>query len=160
MTSYVNVSGKLSWCKPNALNKFGKWSVTVHPDIKGQQTIDDLKSKGLKNHVKMDDDGKYVSFSRDPSKLIKGQLRTFQPPPVYGPDGKTELTVSVGNGSDGTVRLEVYPFQSPTGGNGIAARWDSAMITNLIPYEGSKDFGDTDVPKVMQEKRAETFWED
>jgi len=140
-TEYVFVKGKLSWVKTTVPNEWGKWTCTIHPNEESLNKIRDLQAEGVKNVLKKDDDGYYVTFSRPTQKMIKGKVIGLAPPEVLQADGKTPLTGQlVGNGSDGVVKVEVYSHSTPGGGKAKAARLLSIKIDNLIPFELKRDF--------------------
>jgi hypothetical protein len=94
--------------------------------------------------MKKDDDGYYIQFSREPSKLMRGKVVAFAAPKVVDKDGVPIDGSRVGNGSDVTVRLEVYQHGTPNGGKAKAARFDSIRIDNLVPYQPDRDLGSQD----------------
>lgn len=140
-TEYVYIKGKLSWVKTQVPDEWGKWKVTVHPTPESLEKIRELQGEGIKNVLKKDDDGYKCTFSRPTQKMVKGKVIGLTPPEVLQADGKTPLTgVLVGNGSDGTVKLEVYQHGTPGGGKAKAARLLSIKVDNLIPFEMKRDF--------------------
>ena len=137
-TEIVYIQGKASWFRAKQPNQWDKYSVQIHPNAEGLQIIRDLQAKGLKNTVKKDDDGYFVNFTRPVSKEYKsGKRQTFAPPTVVDKDGNS-YDGQVGNGSDVTLKLEVYEHATPAGKNAVAARWASAKIDNLVPFELEK----------------------
>jgi len=140
-TENIFIQGKLSWVKVQVPDEWGKWKVTVHPNAASLDKIRDLQAEGLKNVLKKDEDGYFVSFSRPTQKMMKGKVIGLTPPELLMADGKTPLQgVLVGNGSDGTVKLEVYQHGTPGGGKAKAARLVSIRVDNLIPFEINRDF--------------------
>jgi hypothetical protein len=136
-TEHVNIQGKVKWFRYKQPNKFGKWSHDMYPNNEGVEKIRELQAKGLKNVLKKDDEGYYITFSRPTSREMRGKVIGFTPPLIFGPDGVTQTHEDVGNGSDVTTKLEVYSYGGGhTGINkGIAARWLSSKIDNLIPFD-------------------------
>ena len=140
-TEHVYIQGKLSWVKCQVPDEWGKWKVTVHPTPASLEKIRELQAEGIKNVIKKDDDGYKCTFSRPTQKTIKGKVVGLTPPEILQADGKTPLTgVLVGNGSDGTIKLEVYTHGTPGGGKAKAARLLSIKVDNLIPFELKRDF--------------------
>lgn len=138
-TNIIYVQGKVSWFRANTVNKWNKYSCQIHPNPKDLEVIRDLQGEGLKNVIKKDDDGYYVSFTRPVTKEYKsGKIQSFTPVEVFDKDGQP-FDGSVGNGSDATLKIEVYEHDTPGGGKAKAARWVSARIDNLVPYEVEKD---------------------
>ena len=145
---YIYVSGKTSWTKlviPD--QKYDKWGLRLHPDADSLEKIRELQSRGLKNTVRKDDDGWYTNFSRPTKKVYKGIVKLFEPPLVINKDGEPIADASIGNGSDVTIKLEVYEHSTPGGGTAVAARLDTVRIDNLIPYEPKRD-----LPEPQQEQ--------
>lgn len=144
MTEYVTIEGELTWCRLDKPEtdpwQNTKWKATVYPTPADLTKVMDLQSKGVRNTLKKDDKGYYVTYSR-PSilKTKKGEV-ALDKPKVYGADGKTELVGDIGNGSKGIVKLEVRSFVTPQGGKGHAARLHSVLVTEHIPYK--KDDGE------------------
>lgn len=151
-TEWLYMQGKGKWVRVHQLNKYGKWSLDFYPN---EQDLDKMKSlkEGLaiKNDLKKDDDGYFMTFSREPSKKAKnGKILNFGPPEVL--DGKHKLAegkylpfqegVLIGNGSDITLKLEVYTWTSEAYGKGRAARLASVRVDNLVPFTPDKDFND------------------
>jgi hypothetical protein len=116
--------------------------VTVHPNNESLEKIRELQAEGLKNIIKKDDDGYLVTFSRPVQKTINGVVRGYTPPVVLNKDGTPFVhgDVQIGNGSDGTVKLEVYQHKTPGGGKAKAARWEALRIDNLVPFKKERDF--------------------
>lgn len=137
-TQLVDVYGKIKYIHAVNFNKYNKWSVTFYPDNKSLEIIRDYQAKGLKNVMKKDDDGYFIQFSREPTKLMRGKVVAFAAPKVVDAEGKPFDGLKVGWGSDATIRLEIYQHGTPNGGKAYAARWDSIKINNLIPFEMDK----------------------
>lgn len=138
-TQLIDVEGKIKYIHAVNLNKYGKWAITVYPNPKSLEIIRDLQADGLKNVMKKDDDGYYISFSREPTKLMRGKVVAFTAPKVVDANKELMDGNKVGWGSDGIVRLEVYTHPVPnTQKRAKAARWDSLKVTNLIPFEVDK----------------------
>lgn len=145
---YVFVKGKTKWFRNNVLNKFDKYSHQLYIEGEDLAKVQELKERGLKNDIKKDEDGWFVSFSRPPSILVRGKVVGLLPPEVFQADGKTPMRdQNIGNGSDVTTKLEVYSHRTPGGGKAVAARWLSSRIDNLISYQNERD-------QFEQEERA------
>jgi len=141
-SEYTSVKGKISWVKyiiPDPT--YNKWSITVHPDEESLKKIQMLQmDRGIKNQFKKDEDGYYMQFSRPVDRKFKGKLVPMRPPIVEDADGKPLENVAIGNGSDGTVRLELYQHPTPSGGKAWAARWDGVRVDNLVPFNKEFDY--------------------
>jgi len=135
----IYIQGKVKWFRPKIPNTWNKWSVQIHPNDKGLEIIRDLQAEGLKNMLKKDEDGYYLNFSRPVTKETStGKILSFKPVEVFDTEGKP-FDDRVGNGSDVTLKIEVYTHGTPGGGKAKAARWVSARIDNLIPFEKERD---------------------
>jgi hypothetical protein len=137
-TTNVYVKGTAKWCQLRAPDSWGSYKITLYPDGPSLERIREMQASGLKNVLKKDDDGYNVAFRRPQSKEMRGKIVTFTPPEVLGPDGKTPLLDLVGNGSEVTVKLEVYPHGTPGGGKAIAARLAAVKVDNLVPYDNTQ----------------------
>jgi hypothetical protein len=139
-TEYVYIRGKLSWVRTKAANPWGKWCVTIHP-LPGEdlEKVRELTAEGVKNVVKKDDDGYFVTYSRPQELTDKlGRKRGLAPVEVMDKEGKV-FEENIGNGSDGTIKLEVYRHRTPGGGEAKAARLMAIRVDNHIPYEPNRD---------------------
>lgn len=141
-TEFVYLSGKAKWVRNLIPTEHGDWRCTLYPDAASLDKIKEMQSRGLMNHLKKDEDGYYMQFKRPTERKFKaGTTQGMLPPLVVNSDGEPLIGVMVGNGSDVTIKLEVYPFNKIGGsGKAIAARWASMRVDNLIPYEREKDF--------------------
>jgi hypothetical protein len=98
-------------------------------------------AEGIKNDIKKDEDGYYVTISRPVSRVYNGKATPFSPPTVINKDG-VPFKGDVGNGSDITTKVEVYRYRVPTGKDkwGTAIRWVSSRIDNLIEFKPQTDY--------------------
>ena len=133
-SEFVDIQGKVKFIHAVNFNKYDKWSITIYPEMKSLERIRELQSEGLKNVIKKDDDGYYVQFSREPTKLIRGKVVAFPAPKVVDNKGEPMDGTKIGWNSDVTIRLEVYQHGTPNGGKAKAARWDSIRVDNHIPW--------------------------
>lgn len=136
------LKGKFSWVKhirPDTAFEPHKWTVTIHPDEESLEKIKGLKKEGLQNHLKMDDDGQYMQFSRKTEQTRKGRKEGLKPPDVR--DGKgIPVETPIGNGSDGVIELDVYRHKTGVPNQfKKAARWEKMRVDNLIEYNPEKD---------------------
>lgn len=133
----VYIRGKVKWFKDKVPNEWGKWSHQIWPDEASMEIIRDLKDRGLKNDLKKDEDGYSMNFSRKTEQEFRGGRKQANSPPVVLKDnGKdvqpTILLEQVGDGSDVTTKLTCYRYGP--GGVNLAARWESTMVHNLVPF--------------------------
>lgn len=147
-TKRITVRGKCNWAHVTRLNKFGDWSVECYPCDEDLEVLRELQSKGLKNTMMKDDNGYYMRFKRPPKKDIRlrnGEIKTliFTPPTVAMADGSPLPDgVLIGNGSDLSIILEVYPHGTPGGGKAVAARLEGVRVDNLVPFNPQTDYQD------------------
>lgn len=147
-TEYVYFKGKAKWAKHTTPDKFGNWKITIYLDDEGYKKVLDLQKEGLKNVLGKDEDGNFVTFRRAQQKMIRGKVVGFAPPEVLNPDGTPLRDVLVGNGSDVTVKVEVYAYKPPVGNPAKAARLMSIRVDNLVPFELSRDFDEDQAKQV------------
>jgi hypothetical protein len=145
-TKYVFIQGKAKWFKAQTPNKFGNWSHDIYLNDASLKQIQELKetkgeTEGIKNILKKDDDGYFMTFNRPQQKMVRGKVVGFAAPEVLDKENKRMYDVLVGNGSDITSKLEYYTYNKPAGaGKGSAVRWASTRVDNLIPFETQRDF--------------------
>jgi hypothetical protein len=106
----------------------------------------------MKNVLKMDEDEGNAWFTtfRCPTKRLRkdGTMWTFEAPKVVDKEGAPMDGRSIGNGSDGTLKLEVYEHATPGGGKAIAARLVGVRIDNLVPFDPDVDYSDEEKKEV------------
>lgn len=140
---YIYLKGKGSWFQHlfQLDAEYNKWNITLHFT---PESLDEFRALQLKTHLKKDDDGYYAKLSRPASRVYGGKLTPFAPPLVFDKDGLPMKDSSlIGNGSDITVKCEVYQYTPPGGkAKANAIRMESVRIDNLIPYEPKRDYTD------------------
>lgn len=151
----IDIHGKVKYIHAVALNKYNRWSITLYPTDESMKLLRELKSEGLKNEFQRDDDGDYMSFHRDPEKLVRGKTRAFAAPKVIDKDGNLMDGYRVGWGSDVTCRLEYYKNGPKSPYKFAAVRWDSLRVDNLVPFEAERDLPPTEAAEVKSLKEAE-----
>ena len=123
--------------------KFNCWVATIYPTKDSLEQIRELQAEGLKNVIKKDEDGYFVRFRCDTFKPRKdGTVWTFAQPVVVDMDNRPVDGDVVGQGSDVTLKLEVYEHPTPTGGKSIAARLVGVRVDNLIEFDPDRDMDD------------------
>lgn len=146
---YAYVQGKCKWCRHRnpEIDPFGnsKWSIELYPTSDSLAILKELQRpqdnvSGIKNVLRKDDDGYSMRFSRQQQKLMKGQVVAFPPPEVRSKDGLPMGDVNIGNGSDVTLKLEIYKHNTPTGKKARAVRWEAMQVDNLVPYDTHSDY--------------------
>jgi hypothetical protein len=137
------VSGKAKHCRAVVPDRFQDeefWKVVLYPDEKSLDTLRRLQARGIKNTMRLDDDGFHMQFKRPLEKPKKngGKIK-FEAPKVFDKDGKPMDGKLVGNGSDVTLKLDIYG--NPQGPRKyLAARWESMRVDNLVEYNPDSDY--------------------
>lgn len=150
----MELKGKMMWCRLVELNKYGKWSLDLYPDKESLETLRRLQAEGIKNVIKLDDEGQYhVQISRPATvEFQKGQLQSVLPPKLRDKD-KQPLpeNVRIGNGSDGTVAIEVYTHRVPNSDKRAKAiRLYGVEVENLVPFEVTDEGFDVESEAAQQ----------
>jgi hypothetical protein len=135
----LELQGKLMYCRVVELNKYGKWSLDFYPDAPSLERLRRLQAEGIKNVMKLDDEGQYhIQISRPATvEFQKGVVQSVAPPKVRDKD-KQPLpdNIRIGNGSDGKVAVEVYTHRVPNSEKRAKAmRLYGVEVTNLVPFE-------------------------
>jgi hypothetical protein len=121
-------------------SEFNKWHVTLHFTPESLEKFRELK---LKTHLKKDDDGYFAKLSRPVSKLMRGKIHAFTPPQIFDKAGAPMGKTPIGNGSDVTVKCELYKYSPPGSKERLnAIRLESMRVDNLVPYEPKRDYTD------------------
>lgn len=137
-TQAVLLSGKCKWARIDKPNRYNKFSIVLYPDAESLEKIKMMMEKGIKNVLKKDEDGYNMEFKCDVSK----NGRNFPPPPALIGDGELVQGL-IGNGSDVTVKVDMYDYGIPhQKGRGYAVRLKSVYVHELVPYTRSNDFDD------------------
>jgi hypothetical protein len=127
------------WAKPyKADPKYHYWSIMVGLD---EANVALYKQTGLKGKLKDEGDSHaWAKFTRPESKVIKGELRDFDPPTVtYNGEPFKKL---IGNGSIVKCVVQVYDYEYQKK-KGVGQRLESIEIVDLVPYgddSGSEAF--------------------
>lgn len=140
----VFLKGKIKWCKhirPDTMYPPGKWSVIMYVEGAELEKVREWQAMGIKNAVKKDEDGWFITLSRKVSITVKGHEVGLEPPKVIDKDG-VPITDMVGNGSDGIAKCVLWSFNPMPGISGKALRWEALRVDNLIPFDSNKDYPD------------------
>lgn len=132
----IELEGELSWVKavtPDEYEGKRNWSActTLNPDA--LQMIMELKAEGVKNVLKKDDQNRwYIKVSRRDG-IYKGDKMTkvLNPPVVTDAEGNIIDGDTVGNGSKGILKIDVYEHPVKGGTKAKAMRLESIKITEL-----------------------------
>lgn len=147
--------GKAKWVKIHQPDGYGNWKLDLYLNPESLNKLTELKTNkdgvsGILNTIKEDEDGKFTTFKRPQQKMMKGKVVGFAPPEVLMADGTTPLRDQmIGNGSDVTVKVQIYTYNKPGGGKGKATRLESIRVDNLIPFNPRQDF-DGDQQKLVK----------
>lgn len=149
-TEEVYLQGKGKWARlinPDMKFPPGKWNVVLYPNPDSLEKLRELQGRGLKNKLAKDDDGWYCNLGRPVSRMYKGVNKPFTPPVVIDKDG-APFNDPVGNGSDLTIKLEVYEHGTPGGGKAVAARLEKVRVDNLVPFKPDVDYKEDEAAEV------------
>lgn len=138
----VFLKGKIKWCKhirPDPT--YNKWSVVMYVTGEDLEKVREWQAAGIKNAVKKDEDGWFITLSRKTSINVRGKEVGLEPPKVTNPD-LTPITTMVGNGSDGIAKCVLWSFNPQPGISGKALRWESLRVDNLVPFNPDNDYPD------------------
>ena len=143
-SEFVELEGKVEWCRPWQPNKWGNWETRLYPTKESLELFRSLKkplpdgTQGIKNVIQMNEAGdEYIILKRPQSRKYNGVEKGFAPPLVVDKDGLPLRDVSIGNGSDAICRIVVYRHKTGFGGEGYARaiRWEAIKVTNLIEFK-------------------------
>lgn len=143
MSNFMYVKGKCKYCRavvPETYQDETFWKVVLYPDKDSLEELRKLQARGIKNTMRLDDDGFHMQFKRpQEKKKASGGKITFKPPLIFDKDGNEMDGRKVGNGSDVTIKLDIYG--NPTGPRRyLAARWESMRVDNLVEYNPDRDY--------------------
>lgn len=139
------VQGKAKWCRIQTPGKYDTYYTYLYPT---PESLEKIKGWKLKNHIKKDEDGYFVRFSRPVSKLIRGKVVGFAPPFMVDKHGNPMRDVLIGNGSDITCKLELYSYKTPDGKRENAVRLEGVRVDSLVPFEQKKDMEASEVEEL------------
>jgi hypothetical protein len=141
----VFLKGKFKWMKHIApdfqFEPDGKWSTVLYLDGEELEKARKLQGQGIKNVIKNDDDGWYITLSRKCSYEVRGKKVGREPPKVFRMEGDKEIPITglVGNGSDGIAKCILWSSPNFPGKN---LRWEAARVDNLVEFSTEKDYPD------------------
>ena len=153
-SDFIFLKGKSKWFRHQQPDPWGNWKHDLYLDKESIEKIRELQLpknnvQGIKNVLKKDEDGYYVTLRRPQQKMMRGKVIGFAPPEIL--DGATTLPdgsnpplrdVLVGNGSDIVTKVEIYSHPTPGGGRARAMRWLSSRIDNLVPFQSREELTD------------------
>jgi hypothetical protein len=133
-TAYYKFTGKCKWAKlaePDDFKGQKKYKINLYLDKAGLRQLNESEAR---LQVRTDDDGKYVTFSRAETKLIKEETKEQGPPWVLqvvdGEEVDFDDPRRIGNGSTVTVKIAVYDTRMGKGHTLEAVRVDELVEYN------------------------------
>lgn len=120
--------GPCKWAKvykPDTKFKPGHYSIDVYLD---DDAVKEYKKIGLRNKVKEDEDGKFVSFRRKLGKWPDGN--EIGPPEVVDKDNN-KFDKLIGNLSEVAIEVRVYD----AGDFGKGSRLNKVVVVKHVAYE-------------------------
>lgn len=135
----VFLKGKIKWCKhirPDT--QYSKWSVVMYIAGEELDKVREWQAAGIKNSVKKDEDGWFITLSRKTSFTYKGREVGLEPPRVVDAKG-VPIVGNIGNGSDGVAECILWMSKNYPGKN---LRWVGLRVDNLIEFNAERDYID------------------
>lgn len=151
--------GKCRWAKLFSPSQYNKWSLELNLDPDSVTKVLELKRRGIRNVLKKDDEGYWITLSRNVTYKYLNQDKPNTPPVVLDKEGQPwNKDKGIGNGSDVAVKVIVKEYKVPgtIDGKGIAVRLDSVKVLNLVPFDMNKDFEDDERDQVKGLDTAES----
>lgn len=138
----VFLEGKTMWFRHQAPNPWGKWAHVLYPVPASLEIIRDLQTStegvsGIKNELKKDDDGYFMTFSRPVDITRKDGTKVGLSPPLILDKDNQPYIGAVGNGSKVITKLKVRIHPTQSKGKARAVRWEGSRIEELVPFEKS-----------------------
>lgn len=172
-TEHIFIRGKLRYARVFQLNKYGKWSFDLYP-FPGEDTekLRELKDRyKVKNYLRQDDDGYYMSMQRPPQKdMGKGlRKRTVPLAPLQVLDAnRTDehghpqplVEQAIGDGTDATVKIELYNFKTAEGEIAFAIRPVGILVHNLVEWKAAEHFNEEEMEQIsgLKERTQLPAW--
>ena len=135
-TVYLKLQGKIEWAQnlfvPDEYNGAKRYTCSFFPDAEAKAA---LKASGLTLKLKADSKNfpgeEYIRPRRDLQKVIKGDVVTFDRPPILNADRSLASSdIRIGNGSK--VELEIAVYDA---GRYKGHRLEKVRILDLVEYE-------------------------
>ena len=112
------------------------WSMNLYPDPKSLKA---LKEGNFLLKIRRNDEGEYAVFRRyllKPWKLKADEPATFDPPVVLDSEGEPWPAARIiGNGSEVTVKLEMFP----SGNDGFGTRLEGLKVNYWVEYKAPEE---------------------
>jgi len=134
--SFHKFKGTAKWAKlstPDEYNDELSWKINLYMS---PEEFKRFKATGIQLKVKEDEEGKFVTFRRPTEIERKGEIVALEKPTLYqGPAGaETLFEGEIGNGSQVTVKVEIYDTKKGKGHRLIAVRVDE-----LVEYQANHE---------------------
>lgn len=144
-TDTVFLQGKAKFARLHLPDQWGNYKITLYLS---NASYEKFKELGVKNVVKKDEDGYFITLRRPLQKMMKGKVVGLAPPSTVDKTGIPLRDVMIGNGSDVTVKLAYYSYNTPQGEKGHAIRLEGVRVDNLVPYNPPTDHDPTTYEQV------------
>lgn len=132
MAKQVYLQGKAKWARLGRPDEWGNYKINLYLN---NESVEKFRNLGTKNVLKKDEDGYFCTLRRPESKLMRGKVVGLAPPTVVDKDGMPMRDVMLGNGSDVTVKLDLYEYYPPgSKEKAKAMRMSGVRVDNLVPY--------------------------
>lgn len=137
-TQILYISGPCKWAQvyPHNMDKeYEQWRIEVAPD---DASLIALKASGSRLEGKIDEDGKlWFKFRRKTKAEFKrGEIEELKPPKIVEKNADGEyipFDKPIGNGSEVTIKVSVYPSRK-----GVGTRLEAVCVDKHIPYEAKE----------------------
>lgn len=152
----VFLKGIIKWCKhlrPDMTFDPGKWSVDMYIEGLELEKVREWQAEGIKNKVKKDNDGWFITLSRKCSFKSKGgKIVGLEPPFVFRLEGeqKVPIVTLVGNGSVGVAKCALWSFNPSPLISGKALRWEALRVDEFKEYTVKDDWNTEKDPDQRQ----------
>lgn len=138
MSETIYVRGIAFWPKvqPQQLDKkYNTYTLDFYPSDEAREAIE---ATGVEWKWKQNEHGDFIRVRRPHTKLIREEVVEFGPPKVVIATGEEKdgipqtepFTKLIGNGSEVTLRINIYGTKGRTG-----HRLEAVRIEKLVPYE-------------------------
>ena len=135
----TTVTGEIRWAhlgqepKGTSFNKEPQWDCTV---VVTKSLAEKFANKGLKP-LKQDKEGNYILNLKRPTHVntMAGDKFELSPPLVSHKSGQEVDGNKIGNGSTGSVVLEIREYQKGK----YSTRIREVILDNYVEYEGAEE---------------------
>lgn len=135
--------GKIRWGKLFQPSVYNKYSLELNPDEESLSKCLEWKKMGIRNVIKKDDEGYWITLSRNATYKIGIQEKINNPPTVLNSEGHPwPKDVAIGNGSDVAVQVAVRTYKVPgtIDSHGTAIRLEGVKVLNLVEFDPNAVF--------------------